>query len=101
MFLIYSHSLIHFTTFEEMRKRKPFLFISILVLMISACSKDDSEDLPENFAGYNYLPLSVGLENIYLVDSIAYDDFTGTVDTTQYFIRELFEGTVQDLGVSS
>lgn len=70
----------------------------ILILAFAACSKDSNDELPQNFAGYSYLPLSVGEERIYKVDSIAYDDFTGTIDTVVYFLKERIQSEFQDLG---
>lgn len=80
-----------------MNRQQLFIYILLSIVFI-ACSKDDSEDIPENFEGYNYLPLSVGSELIYRVDSVSYDDFTGEIDTVVYYIRELVESKGQDLG---
>lgn len=74
-----------------------FLIVFTLLFTLISCAKEDQEELPVNFEGYTYLPLTVGQELIYRIDSVAYDDFTGTVDTVVYFIRELIENKVEDL----
>ena len=67
-------------------------------MFVYACSDDDDEgDLPQNFEGYTYLPLKVGQSAEFRIDSIAYDDFTGTVDTIVYFQREEVRESFVDL----
>ena len=71
-------------------------FIALLfTLFFVACKSDDDGSIFE-FIGYQYLPLSIGQESIYQVDSIKYDDFTGTVDTIRFQRRELVVDTFID-----
>ena len=72
-----------------------FLFIALALI---SCNNEDDVDLPANFQGYTYLPLEIGQERIYQIDSISYDDFTGTVDTVIYFERQLIISSEIDLG---
>lgn len=56
---------------------------------ISSCKKDNS--ITENF-GYDYLVLDSGTINIYKFDSIAFDDNKGTIDTFNYYLKEVYSG---------
>jgi len=47
--------------------------------------------------GYEYYPLQIGLERLYDVDSIVYDDFTNSVDTDRFQLREVCVDTFHDL----
>jgi hypothetical protein len=68
-------------------------FVFLILLFAMACSEDESVEVKNSDLGYNYQPLVLGQELIYQVDSITYDDFTGTVDTISYKLRELIEET--------
>ncbi len=74
------------------------ILIVVLILAILSCRKEDKEELPVNFEGYTYLPLKVGDEAIFRIDSISYDDFTGMVDTTVYYRKEVVASQSTDLG---
>ncbi len=65
--------------------------------MLGSCGKDSDSEIPPNFEGYSYLPLEVGQERVYRIDSISYDDFTGTIDTVVFFERQLIVSTEEDL----
>lgn len=64
-------------------------FISIIMLTATvflACKKD-TVLLPVDL-GYDYIPANAGDYIIYDVDSIYYNDFTGTVDTFHFQVKE-------------
>jgi len=62
--------------------------LSLMVLVVYSCSEKKEETVPE--LGTLYFPLQSGLERIYLVDSLAYDNNTGStiIDTFQYYYKE-------------
>jgi hypothetical protein len=71
------------------------LAILFTVFILFSCKKDiDPIDVD---LGYEYQPLEVGYWVEYDVDSIFFDDFTGTVDTYFYQRREFFESEFLDL----
>lgn len=78
--------------------KQSVLFLLALSLYLFSCTKEEGEDLPANFEGYTYLPLQANTEFQFRIDSIAYDDFTGTVDTFSYFRKEEIKAPVEDLG---
>jgi hypothetical protein len=65
----------------------------LFALFFSSC-KD--KVIPPVEVGYEYFPVEVGHWIEYEVDSIVYDDFTGTIDTSHYFIKEVFESEFID-----
>lgn len=62
-------------------------------LLLPGCSK---EDQPSADMGYGYFPVNPGHWVLYQVDSIAWDDFTSTVDTFSFQIKEVLESTFID-----
>ncbi len=56
---------------------------------ISSCKKVNPTI--EDF-GYDYLVLDSGTVNIYKFDSIAFDDNKGTIDTFNYYLKEVYSG---------
>ena len=68
-------------------------WLSLMVLVTNACSEKKEEAIPE--LGTSYFPLRSGLERIYLVDSLAYDNNTGStvIDTFQYYYKEQIGAT--------
>lgn len=68
----------------------------VIALAFAACKPESSEEDVD--LGYNYFPTQVGATWVYNVDSIAYDDNTGstTIDTFTYQYREQIEGTFVD-----
>lgn len=74
-----------------------YALLALVLLFMLSCSDDDSTTISNGSLGYQYIPLKVGGELIYQVDSISYDEFRGTVDTTIYYIRELVEEEFVDL----
>jgi hypothetical protein len=72
------------------------LLAAVAVLAVS-CNKDE-EDSPTSFyTGKNYFPDEVGIDRVYLVDSIAWDEFTNTIDTFSYYYREVIESHYTDI----
>lgn len=56
------------------------LLLLLLGLFFFSCQEDDDEQI-SFFRGYHYAPLETGMSRTYQVDSIIYNDFTGSVDT--------------------
>ena len=76
---------------------KKFIICSssfIILLFYSSCKKDQPIITPD--LGYNYFPSQVGRYIIYDVDSIVHDDFTLTVDTFKYQVKELIDSIYLD-----
>lgn len=70
--------------------------ILFLFLALAACKPESNEEDVD--LGYNYFPAQVGASWIYHVDSIAYDDNSGstTIDTFSYQYKEQITGTFVD-----
>ncbi|MCB0801600.1 MAG: hypothetical protein KDB74_00760 [Flavobacteriales bacterium] len=80
-----------------MRNKLEIAIVGIILLIFSACSKDsDKESAQPNF-GYQYAPLHLSQEYTYAIDSIAYDDFTGTIDTIRFQRKYITESVSADL----
>ena len=63
-----------------------------MAIILFSCKKDDTVvDL-----GYNYFPESVGTFVIYDVDSFVYNDFTHTIDTFTFQVKEIIESVYKD-----
>lgn len=75
--------------------RKPFLLISLITIILFSCKKERETVTPD--MGYDYAGLEVGKYVVYDVDSFYYDDFTGTIDTSYYQIKELVDSKYIDL----
>lgn len=75
--------------------RKPFYLILAIVIFILSCSKDEEVIAPE--IAYDYAGLEVGKYVIYDVDSLTFDDFTLTIDTVSYQIKEEIDSKFTDL----
>lgn len=58
-----------------------------------SCKKEKSA-APD--LGYNFYPKNIGHYIEYEVDSIVYNDFTNTVDTTRYLLKELIESEFEN-----
>jgi hypothetical protein len=72
------------------------LFSSILIVGILFYNSCQKETLPPVDLFHEYFPLVVGKSIVYEIDSIVYDDFTGTIDTFNYFVKELVESEFID-----
>jgi hypothetical protein len=67
---------------------KNILKISLLLIVVfSACKKQEPAFSTLDLK-YDYFPLELGTFKEYKIDSIVYDDFTNTIDTFSFFIRE-------------
>lgn len=56
------------------------LLLVLFGLLLFSCQEEDDEQI-SLFNGYHYAPLETGISRTYQVDSIIYNDFTGSVDT--------------------
>lgn len=64
-----------------------FLFIMLAIIAIFfACKKDNKINAVD--IGYNYFPNQVGKFIVYDVDSFYYNDFTLTIDTFHFQVKE-------------
>ena len=70
-----------------------FIIYIVLFVTLLGCKKDPATIVD---LGYDYYPIQEGHWVIYNVDSIVYNDFTNSVDTFQYQIKELIVSTYQD-----
>ena len=75
------------------RKTILFLIIFSVSAILIQCKK---ETLPPVDFHHDYFPLEIGHYLIWDVDSVVYDDFTGTVDTFYYQVKELVESEFVD-----
>jgi hypothetical protein len=75
-----------------------FAFSCILVILILHACKTKVDDNYQPDFGYNYYPLAVNAQWIYNVDSIVYDNNTGTttIDTFNYQYREKIDSSYTD-----
>jgi hypothetical protein len=71
------------------------LLISILVSILISCKKD-KEELKVDL-GYDYFPSASGTYVVYEVDSLYYNDFTSTIDTFKFQIKEKITENFTDL----
>lgn len=60
------------------------MFLVIIISIASSCKKETEE--PIDF-GLEYFPTKEGFYQIYKVDSIAYDDYTNTIDTFSFYVK--------------
>lgn len=67
---------------------KRILFVSVAICIIMACSSNDNQDDVPSL-GYEFFPLESGKTYIYRVDSLGYDNNTGStvIDTFTYFYK--------------
>ena len=64
------------------------------ILLVSSCDK--TENLPQPELGLNYFPLKINSTTIYKVDSLVYSDFTNTITTFQFLIKDSISKKVID-----
>jgi hypothetical protein len=72
----------------------------LLILFIGICllsCKKDREDVAPVDIGHDYAALTLGKYVVYDVDSFYYDDFTATIDTFNFQIREEVAESYTDL----
>ena len=71
------------------------LILSVMVIVAPSCKKD-KENVTVDI-GYDYFPTQKGTFVIYQVDSLYYNDFTSTIDTFQFQIKEKITENFTDL----
>jgi len=77
-----------------MFKYLTIIFLVLTFFTLNGCRKDVAvEDIN---AGYNYFPAEKGYYVIYKADSIVYNDFTGTIDTFSFELKEIIESLFTD-----
>lgn len=64
-----------------------------ICVMSFSCKRDEA---PKANYGYNYLPLEIGRELVYHVDSTYFNDFTGTDSTYSFTIKDRVAETFTD-----
>lgn len=74
---------------------RAFILILSVLIAISSCKKDETEVYKSN-SDLAYFNSSKGTFIIYDVLDITYDDFTNTIDTARYQIREFNESIFTD-----
>ncbi len=72
------------------------LFILCVTICCFSCKKDSEEVTPADI-GHGYAALELGKYVVYDVDSIVYDDFTNSIDTFSFQIKELVAESYTDL----
>ncbi len=75
---------------------KKIIYIGLFLLCCTSCEDEDTEPLSDDFFYYQYFPLQLGQEHVFQIDSILYDDFSGSVDTLSHQRREVVERTFID-----
>ena len=73
-----------------------YIFLLLITIYLISCRSDNDAVVSPNL-NHNYAGLAVGNFVIYNVDSITYDDFTASVDTSQFQIKEKIESQLVDL----
>jgi hypothetical protein len=71
-----------------------FIFLGFFAIQIS-CKKDASIS-PVSFNNKNYFPLEKGRFWVYKVDSFYYNDFTSSIDTFSFELKEYIESEIKD-----
>lgn len=71
-----------------------FLVILISIIIISACEKENDENVV--FIGTEYFPLDTGNYIIYKITEITIDAPSHYYDTAEYYIKEVFESKIID-----
>jgi hypothetical protein len=79
--------------FRKIQISYAFLLLAFSIILF-ACKKD--KPIPAVDLGYDYFPIEIGHWIEYEVDSIVYNDFTGTIDSSHYYIKELLESEFID-----
>lgn len=75
--------------------RNSIIAILLLSIISFSCSKD--KEIEPSDMGYAYAGLTLGKYVVYDVDSLFYDDFNSTIDTSEYKIKELVAESYTDL----
>lgn len=77
--------------------KKTFGLILLVMIVLVSCSKKDKDDYVQPYLGHDYAGLEVGKYVVYDVDSFFYDDFTGTIDTSIFQLKEVVDEKFTDL----
>lgn len=75
--------------------KRIFLFVAVLSMLCSACTKENNA--PATDFHYNLYPLKVGSVIIYNADSTAYSNFTNTSVNYKFEIKDSVTNTFNDL----
>lgn len=75
--------------------KRILLFLFTSALLVAACKKDNSKEEQVIFFDH-YFNDTQGFYIDYACDSLIYNDFTSTVDTFRFDIREYFESSFVD-----
>ena len=68
-------------------------YIILILFAFWSCQKTDEDTFD---AGYNYFPIQTGYYTIFKVQEYTYDDFTSTIDTNIYLLKEKFDSSFTD-----
>jgi len=74
---------------------KSCLILFSVSLLLFSCSKEEEPTVPDTTS--EYAGLAVGKYVVYDVDSIGFDDFDGSIDTSIYQIKETVDSEFTDL----
>ena len=66
---------------------------ALLALVVAGCKEETADPVD---LGQAYTPYQMGSWYVYNVDSIDHNAFTGTIDTFQFQLREVYESTFTD-----
>ncbi len=69
--------------------------LALAIVVISSCKKENTAPNPST-TGAEYFSSVVGMNRIYQVDSIYWDDFNNTNDTVSYQVKEVIPSTFID-----
>jgi len=67
--------------------------VLLLIVLFAACKKQNADPVE---MGYRYFPVNTGHWVIYDVDSINYNDFTGTIDSFNFQVKEYVQSAFVD-----
>ncbi len=73
-----------------------YLLLFLFLMGLYSCKKDSSDDSFSSDMGYDYYPISLGSWYVYSLDSTVYDDYTDSVYTLSYQIKEIYADTFTD-----
>ena len=74
-----------------------FSVVSVCVVFLPACKKDIAPSTKTWGKIEEYYPLAIGNKLTYQVDSIYFNDFDGSIDTTYFQVTELYADTFVDI----
>lgn len=79
-------------------KLKLLLYIQLIITLFFFSCKEEKEELTKAYYGYNYFPIENNTVYSFKIDSIAFDDFTGSIDT--FFFYRQYRILNQNLDIS-